>query len=242
MCANASAASWRRWSRVKPPGRAASTSAYRDGSATTATEPWFLAAARTIDGPPMSICSTHSLRRGAGGDRGLERVQVRHQQLERLDAELGQLSLVGGVGGVGQQARVHPRVQRLDPSVQALGEPGQLLHLGDRYPRGRDPGGGAAGGDDLDAGRVQPGGEVLEPGLVVDADERPPDRDLSQLPILTFLPRTDQPSRTILPTVPTSRARSATLIRSCSAASSSLSSTGTLAWATIGPCRRRRRR
>ena len=26
---------------------------------TTATEPWFLAAARTIEGPPMSICSTH---------------------------------------------------------------------------------------------------------------------------------------------------------------------------------------
>ena len=25
-----------------------------------ATEGWFLAAARTIDGPPMSICSTHS--------------------------------------------------------------------------------------------------------------------------------------------------------------------------------------
>ena len=25
-----------------------------------ATEGWFLAAARTIEGPPMSICSTHS--------------------------------------------------------------------------------------------------------------------------------------------------------------------------------------
>ena len=25
-----------------------------------ATDGWFLAAARTIDGPPMSICSTHS--------------------------------------------------------------------------------------------------------------------------------------------------------------------------------------
>ncbi len=60
MCANASAASWRRWSSVKPPSAtAASTSAYLDGSMTTATEPWFLAAARTIDGPPMSICSTH---------------------------------------------------------------------------------------------------------------------------------------------------------------------------------------
>jgi hypothetical protein len=27
---------------------------------TTATEGWFFAAARTIEGPPMSICSTHS--------------------------------------------------------------------------------------------------------------------------------------------------------------------------------------
>jgi hypothetical protein len=58
--ANASAARPRRCSRVKPPSAsAASTSAYRDGSMITATEPWFLAAARIIDGPPMSICSTH---------------------------------------------------------------------------------------------------------------------------------------------------------------------------------------
>ena len=61
MCANASAARSLRWSRVKPPAAsAASTSAYLAGSVTTATEPWFLAAARTIAGPPMSICSTHS--------------------------------------------------------------------------------------------------------------------------------------------------------------------------------------
>ena len=38
----------------------ASTSSYRPGSTTTATEGWFLAAARTIVGPPMSICSMHS--------------------------------------------------------------------------------------------------------------------------------------------------------------------------------------
>lgn len=30
------------------------------GEVTTATDGWFLAAARTIEGPPMSICSTHS--------------------------------------------------------------------------------------------------------------------------------------------------------------------------------------
>ena len=46
---------------VKPPAAvAASTSGYRAGSVMTATEAWFLAAARTMAGPPMSICSTHS--------------------------------------------------------------------------------------------------------------------------------------------------------------------------------------
>ena len=46
---------------MKPPApTAATTSAYRAGSTTTATLGWFFAAARTIDGPPMSICSTHS--------------------------------------------------------------------------------------------------------------------------------------------------------------------------------------
>ena len=61
VCWNASAASRCRSARVKPPAAtAASTSAYRAGLVTMATEGWFLAAARTIDGPPMSICSTHS--------------------------------------------------------------------------------------------------------------------------------------------------------------------------------------
>ena len=46
---------------VNPPSAtAASTSAYWSGEVTTATLGWFFAAARTIDGPPMSICSMHS--------------------------------------------------------------------------------------------------------------------------------------------------------------------------------------
>lgn len=61
VCWKASAASRLRAVRSKPPPWAAArTSAYRAGLVTTATEGWFLAAARTIDGPPMSICSTHS--------------------------------------------------------------------------------------------------------------------------------------------------------------------------------------
>ena len=58
---NASAASARRCASVKPPcATASSTSKYFAGEVTIATDGWFLAAARTIDGPPMSICSTHS--------------------------------------------------------------------------------------------------------------------------------------------------------------------------------------
>lgn len=56
-----SAASRLRAVRSKPPAfTAARTSPYRSGLVTTATEGWFLAAARTMEGPPMSICSTHS--------------------------------------------------------------------------------------------------------------------------------------------------------------------------------------
>ncbi len=61
VCANACAASCLRWSNVNPPAAiAARTPSYAEGLTTTATLGWFLAAARTIDGPPMSICSTHS--------------------------------------------------------------------------------------------------------------------------------------------------------------------------------------
>ena len=117
------------------------------------------------------------LRRGAGRDRRLERVQVGHQELERLDPELPQLRLVLGVRGIREQARVHPGVQGLHPAVQAFGEAGQLLHAGDRHPGRADPGRGAAGGYDLDAGRVQAGRQLLQAGLIEDADQRTADRD-----------------------------------------------------------------
>ena len=61
MSANARAASARRCSSVNPPEASAwPTCGYAEGEVTTATLAWFLAAARAIAGPPMSICSTHS--------------------------------------------------------------------------------------------------------------------------------------------------------------------------------------
>ena len=70
------------------------------------------------------------------------------------------------------------RVQRLHPAVEALGEAGEVLDLGHRDAERLDAGGRAAGGDQRDAGLVEAAHEVVEPGLVVDGDQGPADRDL----------------------------------------------------------------
>ena len=44
-----------------------------------------------------------------------------------------------GFAGVGEQAGVHARVQRLDPPVEALGEAGELLDGCDGHARVGDP-------------------------------------------------------------------------------------------------------
>jgi hypothetical protein len=54
---------------------------------------------------------------GAGGDGGLERVEVRHEQLERGYAELRELGCVLGLAGVSEEASVDRGVQGLDPAV-----------------------------------------------------------------------------------------------------------------------------
>ena len=86
---------------------------------------------------------------GAGGDRLLERVEVDDDQLERLDAQLGELLAVRVQPLVGEDAGVHARVQGLDPAVQALREAGQLLDRRDRDTGRGDLLRGRAGGDEL---------------------------------------------------------------------------------------------
>ncbi len=121
----------------------------------TATLGWFFAAARTIDGPPMSICSMHSSGAAPDATVSRERVQVDDHQLERGDAELGELALVVRQPQVREDPGVHRGVQRLHPAVQALGEPGQVLHLHHGDAQRGDPAGRRAGRDDLDAGGVE---------------------------------------------------------------------------------------
>ena len=178
----------------------------------------------------MSICSTHSSTSAPELDRLGERVQVDDDEVERRDAELVERGDVLGLAGVGEQPGVHPRVQGLDPAVENLRESGDLLHGGDRnaarqqwfslwnrWRRCRRP-------------RHATLAPALQPGLIVDADQRAPDRPArvrSGHPMVAFRPFQVTPRVATRPITSASSRRSTTLIRSCRVASSSSSSTGT---------------
>ena len=111
------------------------------------------------------------LHPGARGDGVGEGVEVDDDEVEGGDLQLLELADVVGQPGVGEDAGVHARVQGLDPAVEALGEPGELLDLGHGQAEPLDRGGGATGGDELHAGLGEATDEVLQPGLVEDRDE-----------------------------------------------------------------------
>jgi hypothetical protein len=151
-----------------------------------------------------------------------------------------------GLAGVGEQPGVHPRVQCLDPALEAFGEAGEVLDPRDRQPERRDERGRPAGGDELDARLVKAADEVLEAALVEDRDEGPAHRpDVLRGPggadldaahgMVTFLPLTVNPDRASRPTTSTSIARSRTLMRSWSESTVSSGSTATACCSMIGP-------
>ena len=70
-----------------------------------------------------------------------------------------------------EQAAVHLRVQRLHAAVEHLGEARHLGHLGHRQALVGQQLGGAAGGQQLDAQRVQGLGEFDDAGLVGDGEK-----------------------------------------------------------------------
>ena len=118
-------------------------------------------AARSSDGPPMSICSTSSSN-GVSGFCGRlrERIEVDDDEIDQLDAlRLDRVEVVGPVAA-GQDAAVNLRMQRLDPAVHHLGKPGDVGHVGDRQPGLGDGLRRAPGGDELDPSGGEAAGEV----------------------------------------------------------------------------------
>ena len=104
-----------------------------------------------------------------------ERVQVDDDEVERCDAELTQLRQVVVLARVGEDARVHLGVQRLDATLEALGETGQLLDGRHRDAETGDELARTTGRDDLDAGVGEGACQLLQTRLVVHRDEGPLD-------------------------------------------------------------------
>ena len=71
-------------------------------------------------------------RHARPGDRGLERIQIDHHQLEGEDAVLGQGLHVVGIIVPAEDAAVDLGVQRLEPAVHHLGKAGIVGDVADR--------------------------------------------------------------------------------------------------------------
>ena len=105
---------------------------------------------------------------------------------------------------------MHARVQGLDATVEALGEPGEVLDRGHRNSLRRNGLRRRTGRHDRHAGRVQGVHQLREAGLVVHGDERPADRAARVRGVgrthgmVTFRSVTVNPSRTMRPTRSTS--------------------------------------
>ena len=112
----------------------------------------------------------------ARGDRLTERVEVHDDEVELLDTEVLELLHVIALARVGEDTGVHLRVQRLDATLEALGEARELLDRRDGDAETRDELARTARRDDLHPGLVQAAGALLEPLLVVHRDESPPNR------------------------------------------------------------------
>ena len=111
----------------------------------------------------------------------LERVQVHAHEIHLLDALLGRLAQVRVLVAARQQTRVQPRDERLHPPVHDLGEAREVLDRPDSDPRAGQLVRGAAGRDDLHAQLLEPAGEVDDPPLVRDRQQRPAYADLTGL-------------------------------------------------------------
>ena len=117
----------------------------------------FFAAARIIVEPPTSIISTEG--------RGLERVQVAHDEVDGGDVLGGKVLEMGLERAVGQDAGMDRRVQGLYAPSQHLGHPGDIGHFEWVDPGGLEGFGRAPARDELEAEGAQAAREILEPDL-----------------------------------------------------------------------------
>ena len=105
-----------------------------------------------------------------------ERVEVDDHEIDRLDAVLGQRGLVALVVATREQRAVDTRVQRLHATAEHLRDAGQVLDAGRLQTVFLEVGAGTARRDQLDAHLGKAMGELQQPCLVRNRDERSLDR------------------------------------------------------------------
>ena len=133
------------------------------------------------DGDERMVLRRRAHHRGTADVDGLdvgalrERVEVRHDEVERLDAVGGHVVVVGRLRAVGEDAAVDLRVQRDDPMVEDRWHAGDVVDRGDRDAGVGDGLGRAARRDELDAASLELAGELDDAGLVVHREQRPRD-------------------------------------------------------------------
>ena len=105
---------------------------------------------------------------GLCGDR-LEGVQVDHQQVDGADAVFKHHFVIGATAA--EQAGMHDRMQGLDAAVHDLGKAGQGTDFGNRQTRLTQALRGSAGGNEVDAEGIESAREILQSGLVGNAEQ-----------------------------------------------------------------------
>ena len=80
-------------------------------------------------GPPMSMFSTTSSKRGAARHRRFKRVKIDDDEIDRLDAMLFHLGDVLGIVAQRENAAVDFRMQGFHPAVHHFGKAGELGNI-----------------------------------------------------------------------------------------------------------------
>src|SRR5207248_159402 len=112
------------------------------------------------------------LRDAVPGDDVREGIEVDADEIERTDLVLVQRREIVVEVAPREDRRVDARVERLDAAAEQLRDVGQRLDVLDLEPERLERTRGAAAGDELAARVGKAARELLEPGLVVDGDQR----------------------------------------------------------------------
>ena len=116
------------------------------------------------------------IERSTRRNRVLERVQVAHDQVERLDTQLRDLLAMRSLTLIGQNTGMNKGMQSLHTPLQHLRETSHVLNRGHSHASSGNTRGRRTRGDNLHAGLAQRTRQFLQPRLVIHRNQGPLNR------------------------------------------------------------------